>query len=936
MNAHKFFTSVFGTGLIAVAIIALSSTSLNAQDQQSNFPADNPHARVDYETSRLVDPATGEIPADIRAKELKHSRTIPSREDMILQKSSSTAGIQSQQWGFRGPDNVGGRSRALEIDIDNESNILAGGISGGMWRSIDAGASWVRVTPLDEVQSVSCVTQDTRAGHRNVWYYGTGEWLGNSASGGGAAYRGNGMYKSTDGGASWFHLASTAQGMPQDFGVFKYVWRMATDPVREDSSIVYAAVIGGIYRSNDGGETWLPTLVSTARLSLATDIAISSTGVIYATLSSRAVTPSGGGTGTNATRRGIFRSEDGMTWTSITPGNYPTKYERIVLGIAPSDEKTVYFLGETPNAGFQTYDPLGNEEYHSFFKYTYESGDGSGTGGTWENRSNSLPFYIFLGPFSSQGSYDLVLKVKPDDPDFVVIGGTNLYRSSNGFKTSNQNAWIGGYNKEYDPRGANLLAWIDLSYPNHHPDLHDVIFSRNDANVMYTASDGGIHRTSNCTPTNVVWTSLNNGYVTTQFYAIAINHTKSGDKMIMGGMQDNSTFGSLGPGEDWQWLGGGDGGYCALAPDADNTFYISTQFGNIYRTETTDELFVHTLTRANVEGVNRYSFPFIAPWEIDPNAPTTVYLASYSQIYINGVITDKFANVNWTPLPDTRPASGNISAVEISTNPAHKLFIGSNRGSLARLDDANFGFGSPVNIRGSEFPNANISCIASDPENADVIMVVFSNYNVRSLFYTENGGQTWTDVSGNLEEHPDGSGSGPSCRWADVVKVEGKAMWFVGTSTGLYSTTALNGASTVWVQEGKNSIGNAIVSMIRTRQSDGFVAIATHGNGVFATNAVPVSVESNQKLPETFFLEQNYPNPATISTSIRYTVPSSEAFSIKLHDGIGRVLRVIHDGSRNAGIYQTEIMTDDLPAGNYFIRLAGSHGAQTRMLTVTR
>src|SRR5690606_6292577 len=102
-------------------------------------------------------------------------------------------------WVNRGPYNVGGRTRALAIDLTNENVILAGGVSGGLWRSANGGQSWQKVTGSNDLQSITGIAQDPRAGHRHKYYYITGEYTGNSASATGAPYRGDGVYRSTDG-----------------------------------------------------------------------------------------------------------------------------------------------------------------------------------------------------------------------------------------------------------------------------------------------------------------------------------------------------------------------------------------------------------------------------------------------------------------------------------------------------------------------------------------------------------------------------------------------------------------------------------------------------------------------------------------------------------------------------------------------------------------
>ncbi|HYF03334.1 MAG TPA: T9SS type A sorting domain-containing protein, partial [Patescibacteria group bacterium] len=108
--------------------------------------------------------------------------------------------------------------------------------------------------------------------------------------------------------------------------------------------------------------------------------------------------------------------------------------------------------------------------------------------------------------------------------------------------------------------------------------------------------------------------------------------------------------------------------------------------------------------------------------------------------------------------------------------------------------------------------------------------------SVISLFSTMDGGATWTAVAGNLEQNANGSGNGPSTRWMEILPVGEGTMYLVGTSTGLYSTAYLDGNSTVWVQEGASNIGNVVVEMLDSRESDGLVVAATHGVGVYSAN----------------------------------------------------------------------------------------------------
>src|SRR5579872_2354952 len=249
---------------------------------------DNPEGRDQWEWMRLHDPATGVIPANIRNKELAFAATIPARaQHSTFFKTLNGATTQSYNWQPRGPFNVGGRTRALGVDIQNENVILAGGITGGMWRSTDAGTTWVRTTRLDQLPSVTCLAQDTRTGHENTWYYGTGEFRTNVRRFGDADYYGDGIFKSTDDGITWHQLPSTATSSSASFvGNFQYVTNVITDPSNTTQDVVYAATYGEIVRSSDGGTTWTTVLGDSANSVGFTNVAIGSDGSVYAGMGS--------------------------------------------------------------------------------------------------------------------------------------------------------------------------------------------------------------------------------------------------------------------------------------------------------------------------------------------------------------------------------------------------------------------------------------------------------------------------------------------------------------------------------------------------------------------------------------------------------------------------------------------------------------------------
>ena len=793
------FTSNWAVALLVTCIFMLAPNA-NAQQLQKVKREGNPALRADFERTRLVNPQTGEIPADIRTKELTYVLSNPSLIKSGKDKNGNV--IQAATWNQRGPYNVGGRTRALAIDRTNENIILAGGVSGGMWRSTNGGASWSQTTGAAQNKSVTDVYQDPN--NTNVWYYVTGEIVGNSASGGGAPYRGTGVFKSTDGGITWISLNSLD---PTSFtGGLQYSLRVRVDPTNSD---VYVAAFDGIYKSTNGGSSFTNVLAGAdARY---TDLEISATGVIYATLASLS-------TG----NEGVFKSTNGTSWTNITP-SLASGYQRINIDVAPSNENIIYVFANTPGAG--------KNDHQVFYS--------SNAGSSWTNRTNGLPAYGGSVGNLSQGSYNQYIKIKPDNPNVVFIGSTNLYRTTNGFSNTSGNTWIGGYSP------ANNVS----TYTNHHPDNHSLVFYPSNPARMLTGHDGGVSRTENNLAngggnTPVDWTLLSNGYYTTQAYHIAIDPETANDARLMVGLQDNGKWtatsfnGTAAWGEE---PAGGDGCYVAIVAGED-TRYTSTQFGKILRFKGP---IIGNFTDADgIQPASATGQLFVNPYILDKANQNIMYYPAGDRIWrntnlnaINSGYTFNGTNTGWSNLTGSDAGGSNITALDVSkNNAAHVLYYGTEDGKLFRLNNANTSNSTAANITNAAFPSgAYVSGIAVDPNNSANVIVVFSNYAVKSIFYSTNSGSTWTDISGNLEQNSDGSGNGPSVQSAVIHRdSDGNNIYLVGTSTGLYSTETLSGTSTTWAQEGTNTIGNVPVVSIQSRTSDNLVAVGTHGMGVFS------------------------------------------------------------------------------------------------------
>ena len=751
----------------------------------------------------LRDPKTGAIPDGIGYREREFTNTLPSRSGTagrkFREKGTSELQASNLTWQVRGPLNIGGRTRTVAIDITNENVILAAGVGGGgIWRSTNKGQSWTRMISNPQAPNATSLVQDKRPGKQNIWYCGTGEFFSS-----GFPTRMQGILKSTDGGLTWQPSPST-----MGLGTVQNIFSVVTQTKNLNQDEVLAATNGGIMRSVNGGASWT-TVIATSTNSARTHVAISSTGVLYAVVS-------------DANRR-VYRSTDGTNWTDISPPNLQSStqaLQRGILAVAPSNPNTVYLAFSTP---------FGSDGI-VFMKYGYLSGDGSGTGGTWENRTNNVlnsPVVNFKS--GTQGGYCMLLDVHPQNENAIFLGGVRLYRSMDGFQTPSQVSGNSGI----------------------HPDHHAITFFSDGRAVA--ANDGGVYISVGNTlqAVTIQWSSLNSGYINSQFYHIAIDEQTPGSNVIMGGMQDNGTFLTATGGlSTWQMTGSGDGAFSAITNwGANKMVYSSYQNGNIYaRAILNSAGSLSNYSFSRIDPINAPFRQFIHPYYLDPNSDSVMYYPSGGSLWRHDNLPSIPANgydqiAGWKQFTNITP--GGITAIAAAKGATTRLYVGSGP-TLIRIDDARSASLSALNISNGLPAFGNIQCIAIDPTNPNRAIVVFSNYNVQSLFYTTDAGSTWQPIGGNLEQFPNGTGNGPACLSAAIVNYQGQTTYFVGTSAGLYSTTTLNGMSTVWMLEDGVPPGVAVMHIAK-RDADGFVAVATHGAGVYSAflgGAPPVSTVS--------------------------------------------------------------------------------------------
>ena len=924
-------------------------SSLGIGTQKDKF------ARFTHEYDQLKDPATGQIPPYAREMDLMFAKT--------LRTNSKAKSAAEEDWKLRGPHNIGGRTRALAIDVADENVLLAGSVSGGLWKSIDGGANWTKVSNGEQNLSVTTITQDPRPGHTNEWYYGTGELFGASQSGAGAFYVGNGVYKSIDNGDTWEPLLETSTPNYTQFSsTWQGVWRIAIDPSNQDETEVYVATISAIYKSVDGGTSFDKVLSSplSGQISYFTDVEIDANGVVYAGLSreneivSFGLSPVGG----------IWRSEDGDDWVNILPEDFSPSYNRIVMDVNPMDNNEVYFLISDVEEGFGEVGSttISDPQYNALWRYNYLNGDGSEDGGEWTDLSDN----IFTGDgdfddFYSQSGYDLMVSVKPDEPNVVFIGGTNLYRSTDGFTTKDNISYVGGY------KFGTYIPYIEV-YPNQHPDQHDLIFLPSNPDIAFSASDGGLAKTMDCMAEPLVWESLNNGYVSTQFYTLAIEENDTSN-YILGGLQDNGMVYANSEIADssWTFPFWGDGSYCAL-PDDRDYMIISIQLGRVLKLTTDVNGEMIGFERID-PALDRDEFQFINALTLEPTDNNILYMPSKTALWVNQDI-DAFEITNawdstmvgWMMHPDTLIEEDlEFTAISATKQDGNRVYLGTNDKKLFRIDNALDSESPLLDITAAIFPFGSIASIAVDPHDEDHVVVAFSNYGVYSLFASFDAGETWDRFAGNLETGIGGTGIGPSLRSISILSNGVDSIeYYLGTSIGLYKTDTMGGHyQTVWEPVAPELIQNSIVTVVKTRSLDNYIVAATHGNGVFSGNTpqdiilpmdtMDIDTMDIDTMPDDTLIStalneiekveilnlKAYPNPASKKINIAFTLMENN-LPIKLvfYDIWGRKLKTIESSTLQIGENKILVDISDFNAGNYYYSIESKHFMQTKMMVV--
>ena len=708
-------------------------------------------------------------------------------------KASKGSPSTDQVWAELGPSNIGGRIRDVAADPSTKDVVYVATGSGGLWRSADGGQTLTTAWDSQLPQSMGAVAVDSQG----VVWAGTGE----VDHGGGSAYYGKGIYKSTDDGATW-----TNMGLEDG----DTIGQIVIDP--RDDDRVFVAVMGalhdteptrGLFLTEDGGTTWTRVIEPESASTGAIDVTINKTNpdIMLATTWDKIRDEKSRIFGPHAY---LYRSTDGgHTWDNVHDAPLPQSETnpadqtpdnlvgRMGVDFSDSDPNRAYLISSTARGNFNGF-------------FTSED-----AGATWSMvpQAANNPLQTESGGFAWWFGR---VYVDPVNPLHVFVAGVRLSESLNGGAT-----WTRSNNIHVDQHG---LEWDPFT-----------------AGRVFVGNDGGFYRSDANGAATGVWLKTPRLPVT-QFYAMDVS-VQDGSR-VNAGSQDNNSLKSWANDNtvngDWFPYVSGDGMMNRIDPTNDRKFYGCSQNGGCRRffPGTTNGVSM-TIPGARKNWVAPLEFAadprFLfgaseAVYRID-SEPATTTPRAWAQI-----------SPDLTDGPEPRaPGFGTITALGTTTADPNLVYAGTDTGRMWVSRNA---MAPAVEVTWQElqsplFPGRWVTRITVDPDNAKVAWATFSGWRSGESFphilMTSDGGNTWADIAGKRI---------PQAPINDVIRHPSKPKWlFIATDVGVYRTTNLG---KTWLKVGANLPLVPINDIDLPAGSETLYA-ATYGRSVWTTSLADIS-----------------------------------------------------------------------------------------------
>jgi len=787
----------------------------------------------------------------------------PRVRDQFSMKKSNLSLMN--QWECAGPVNISGRVRALAVHPADNNVIYAATATGGVWKTTNSGADWFPMSDNTPALASGAIAIDPF--DPNTIYVGTGEPIGLSSpshSRASPAYSGVGVLKSTDAGGTWELLPwSSSSSM---------IHRIALHP--ENSDTVMVASTSGLLKSTNAGRHWSSVLSGTV-----TELfyAPGRPSRIYAAL----------GNDNGASSNGVYVSDAGgknFSWVKLT-NNLPRGHAtgRIIRAVAPSDPNRLYAAVALRRGLISG--------SNGFFMVCVSSDGGE----TWQRRPGAIPrnFTNYM-PY-----YCLAMKVSPVDPDFVMLGSVDWWRSTNG--------------------GLNFVRNTDWSLrtsnPNSpryvHADQHDLVFKPGDPNTMIVASDGGVHLSTNKGDT---WTMRTFGMITTQYYGVTTD--PSVPYKLYGGTQDQSNQRQSAPGDkNWSFLGGGDGCSVAVDPQVNSNIFVVIN-GTPQRSINSGASF-QSITNGFDAGASADRDYWWRPMAFHPGDRSILYISSQYMYKMRNPASGTMPV--WQIISPDLTRGSVISDFHVPDPNKDWMYVVTGDGKAWRTENIKSSEPTWIDISAG-LPARWLPRITADPEDHMTAFVAVSGYGTPHMYKTTDAGASWVNINGDFPDIPVGALYRSPHRPDILFAASDMGVWY----------SSNNGEN--WLRYGDGLPNCIVYDMVIA--PDGKLVAGTYGRGIWLTSSV-LSAPSDAA-PVSIELGVNHPNPFRKSTRIPFTLDRSGIARLTLFDASGRFVRTLADEHYEAGAHGVRLDAGGLAPGVYYCTLESGGKRLTRKLTLLR
>jgi len=800
--------------------------------------------------------------------------------------------FKNLKWRSVGPLAMSGRMTDIAVPGGNHYLIYVSAASGGVWKTVNNGTTWESIWDNHASNSVGDIA--VADSDPNIIWVGAGE--NNSSR---SSYSGTGVYKSTDGGRTWIHTGLSDT---------HHIGRIVIHPKNPD--IVFVAALGhlytrneerGVFKTTDGGKTWKKVLGvndNTGFIDLVMDPSHFNT--LYAASWERIRRPwnmveYGKGSG-------IYKSTDGgKNWKRLING-FPTGefIGRIGLDVSVSNPNVVYAVVDNHIARKEKpkgLDPYGIQKLKKVIigAEVYRSDN---RGESWQkvNKDDLRNLY------STYGYYFGEIRVSPDCEDEIYVLGVPLLRSKDGGKTYERLSYR-GFHVDHQ------AFWIDPKNTDH----------------LMNGNDGGLNFSYDRGKT---WVDIK--MPLGQFYFVAVDMKEPFN--IYGSIQDNGCwYGPVtsvpGMGEPWKSFPGGEASYIAIDPSDFNILYSEGYYGRIIRVDR------KTWKTKNIRPQAKKGEPplrcnWLTPFIISPHNPYILYFGA-QKLFMSLDRGEHWQAISPDLTTDNLKKRGDVAFCTLTTISESPLkpgliYVGTDDGNVQVTK--NGGVTWQKIMKGLPAERWVSRIVASKYDEGTVYVSLngyrdddFSAYVYKSADY----GETWDYIGNNLPGGP-----------VNVIKEDPrkKNMLYTGTDLGVYVSLD-HGES--WISLCSN-LPTTFVHDLVVHPRDNILVIGTHGRSVSVMD-VKLIQDFDEKIMEKeayLFPVKPYYLPrirrgSRAEAKIYYYLKEKEKVDIFISDKKGKKIRtLVGTGDKGINVAAWNFTTDSkdprgrfAPAGKYNVTI---------------